>query len=539
VVEQETFGGTISHYPRQKIVMSERVDMPFVGKFGAPLISKEQLLESWLEAVNKADVRVNTGVKVERIDGEDGDFTVITNQGTLRAKKVVLAIGRRGTPRKMGVPGEDLEKVTYRLVDAQQYEGARVLVVGGGDAAIEAAIALAEETECEVALSYRQPEFGKAREANKRRFKELVEQGRIFAFMASNVKQVTEKTVTLDKAGKLFDLPNDFVIACLGGELPTEFLKTMGVGLQRLHGEAMGAKARRGSAIQEQKEKAHRRLAYGLFVLGALVVAGLFVVGWDYYQLPQPLRLKHVAHRFLKPSGPWGHGVGIVSTVVMMLNFLYAVRKRWGRLKGVSTIRTWLTFHQFVGFMSPLVIVFHAAFQSNNHLATLTAGSLTVVVLTGVVGRFIFGLVPSGEGKSGELDQLAKRWQRLGERLGGDAAHLEKHGPVDELLATAVSKPPQLSLVRFLIHLPVQRLDDARHLRQVRSLFPTPAHARDFADSFQKIRTLQAQVTFFRSLKGLLSGWRVFHVVLAVLLVVLIAAHIGVSLFLGYRWIFT
>ncbi len=539
VLEQESLGGTIAQYPRQKIVMTERVELPYLGKFGAPLISKEQLLESWEEAIKKADVRINTGVKVEGIEGEDGNFTVLTTKGTVKAKKVVLAIGRRGTPRKIGCPGEELEKVTYRLIDAQQYEGARVLVIGGGDAALEAAIQLAEESDAEVALSYRQPEFGKAREANKRRFKELVEQDRIFAFMASSVKKVSPGFVTLEKGGKLVEFPNDFVIACLGGELPTEFLKKMGVGMTRLHGEALGAKAKRGSAIQDEKEKKHRRLAFGLFVLGALIVSALFVVGWDYYKVPIELRAKHPAHLFLRPAGTWGHGVGIVSTLVMMSNFLYAVRKRWQRLKGVSTIRTWLTFHQFVGFMSPLVIVFHAAFQSKNHLATLTAGSLSIVVLTGVIGRFIYGLVPSGEGRTGELGELNKRWEKLSERLGSAAHALSTPAEVEALLATAKVRPPETSLVRFLMHLPVQRFSDVRHLRHSRSLFPTAAQAREFSDSFKKLRTLQAQVSFFRSLKVLLSTWRVFHVVLAVLLVVLIAAHIGVSLFLGYRWIFT
>ncbi len=539
VVEQESFGGTISHYPRQKVVMTERVELPYFGKFGAPLISKEQLLESWVEACKKADVRVNTGVKVERIDGNDGDFTIFTTKGTLRAKKVVLAIGRRGSPRKMGVPGEELEKVTYRLIDAQQYEGARVLVVGGGDAALEAAIQIAEESDAEVALSYRQPEFGKAREANKRRFKELTEQGRVFAFMGSNIKQVTATSVSLEKGGKLIDLPNDFIIACLGGEVPTEFLSKMGVGLTKLHGESLGAKAKRGSAVVDEKEKSHRRLSFALFVLGILTVAMLAVVGWDYYRLAQPERLLHPAHRFLKPAGPWGHGVGIVSTVVMLSNFIYAVRKRWERLKGFSTIRTWLTFHQFVGFLSPLVIVFHAAFQSKNQLATLTALSLSVVVLTGIVGRFIYGIVPSGEGKEGELDELSRRWQRLSERLGGAAASLSSPAEVETLIASAVTRPTQKSLLRFFLHLPVQRVSDARHLLHVRSMFPSPHHAHDFTDSFHKLRRLQAQVTFFRSLKVLLATWRVFHVVLAVVLVVLIAAHIGVSLFLGYRWIFT
>lgn len=538
VLEQESLGGTISHYPRQKVVMTERVQLPFFGKFGAPLISKEQLLESWERALTKAGVRVETGVKVDGIDGDDGAFTVRTSRGTVKASKVVLAIGRRGSPRKLGVPGEDLPKVTYRLVDPQQYEGARVLVVGGGDAALEAAIQLADESDAQVTLSYRQPEFGKAREANKRRFKQLVEQRRVRALMASTVKEVTPTAVTLEAGGRVGKLPNDFVIACLGGELPTGFLEKVGVGMTRLHGEALGAKARRGSARQEEQERKQRRLSLGLFTLGGLIVAALFGVGWDYYRLPHVERLAHPGHALLKPAGTWGHGVGIVATLVMLSNFLYAVRKRWSRLKGFSTIRTWLTFHQFVGFLSPVVIAFHAAFQSKNHLATLTAGSMTVVVLTGVVGRFLFGLVPA-DGPTGELSELSRRWQRLVERLEGDAARLTASDAVKALVASAGERLPERSLLGFLASWPAQRWRDRRRLASLHPLFPSPSHARDFAQAFLRLRRLQAQVSFFRGLKRLMGSWRVFHVVLAVLLVLLIAAHIGVSLFLGYRWLLT
>jgi thioredoxin reductase/Pyruvate/2-oxoacid:ferredoxin oxidoreductase delta subunit len=538
-LEQESLGGTIAHYPRQKVVMTERLDLPFYGKFGAPLISKEQLIESWEKALERGQIAINTGTRVEAIEGQDGDFVVHTNKGKLQARKVVLAIGRRGSPRKLGVPGEDLPKVAYRLVDAEQYEGAKVLVVGGGDAALEAAIQIADETEAEVSLSYRQPEFGKAREANKRRFKELVQQGRVRAFMATNLKEVRPGSVILEKGGKVGGIKNDFVIGCLGGELPTEFLTKNGVKMTRLHGEQLGARARRGSAKKEAEERAHRRLSFGLFVLGAVVVALLFVAGWDYYRVDVVERLKHPLHRLLKPSGPWGHGVGIVATGVMLSNFIYALRKRWSRLKGFSTIRTWLTFHQFVGFLSPLVIAFHAAFQSKNQLATLTAAALSVVVLTGIIGRFIFGLVPSGEGRAGELDELSRRWHSLSEKLGSTAARLTQPELLAPLISSAVTRPAEASLASYLAKLPVRRLEDVRGLSRVRTLFASPAHAREFAESFKRLRVLQAQVTFYRSLKGLLSAWRVFHVVLAVLLVLLIAGHIGLSLFLGYRWIFT
>lgn len=538
VLEQDSVGGTIAHYPRQKVVMTERVQLPFYGKFGKPLISKEELLDSWAGALKKSHVSVDEGVKVERIDGQDGAFTVHTSKGTFSAKKVVLAVGRRGTPRKLGVPGEQLEKVAYRLVDPQQYEGSRVAVVGGGDAALEAAISLAESTESEVVLSYRQAELGKAREANKTRFKELVDAGRIFAFMPSTVTSIGEKDLVLSHDGKPVKLPNDFVIACLGGELPAPFLEANGIGMKRLHGDQLGAKAGRGSAREATKERRQRWLAIALFALGAAIVATLFVVGGDYYLASQAERLKHPAHAWLKPAGTWGHGVGIVATLFMMSNFFYAARKRWESLKGFSDIRTWLTFHQFVGFMSPLVIAFHAAFRSNNQLATVTAVALAIVVSTGVVGRFLWSWVPGGDDKTGELGELQKRWERLKQRVKHDVEGLTQHESITQVLERAVVAPPERSLFAYALHLPGQYLKDRSNVRALRPLFGAGEGYGDFKVAFFRLRTLQAQVSFFKALKRLMSTWRIFHVTLALLLVVLIAAHIGVSLFLGYTWIF-
>lgn len=538
IIDQETVGGTIAHYPRQKVVMTERVELPFLGKFGRSLISKEELLESWTTAIKKAGLNIETGAKVEKIDGADGNFTVTTSRGPIAAKKVVLAIGRRGSPRKLGAPGDHLPKVAYRLVDAQQYEGSRVLVVGGGDAALEAAIQLCEETDAEVALSYRQAELGKARDANKRRFKELVDQGKIFAFMPSQVKKVTATTVELDVNGKPLALHNDFVIACLGGEVPTEFLQKNGIGMTRLHGEQLGAKAGRGSAKQEAEEKSNRRLSFALFTIGLLICAGLFIVGHDYYRLSLAERSKHVAHAFLRPSGTWGHGVGIVATLVMMSNFLYAVRKRWERLKGFSSIKRWMTFHQFVGFLSPVVIAFHAAFQSNNLIATGTAASLAVVVVTGVLGRFIWGFVPAGDQRQSELGELQRRWERLKQRVHHEVETFTTKDVIGAVVEHALEPPKEHSVGAFLFHYPMQWLRDRRNLGRIKRLFPNSRSFKDFRESFFRMRRLQAQVTFFRGLKRLMSVWRVLHVVLAVVLVVLIAAHIGISLFLGYTWIF-
>ena len=542
VLERETIGGTIAHYPRQKVVMTEKVVLPFVGRFGKELISKEQLLAGWKHAIAKADLKIEEGVNVTGVSGEDGAFLVTTSKGIVSAKKVVLAIGRRGTPRTLGVPGEELPNVTYRLVDATQYDGAKVLVVGGSDSALEAAIQIAEETDARVTLSYRQDKFGRGREANRRKFQELVSAGRIRALMPSTVKEVNREWVRLEYDGKVGKMSNDFVIACLGGELPTEFLKKSGVGMRRLQGEELAAKARRGSAKKDEVERASRRFATILLVIGVAIVGLLTIKGYSYYTLSAAERVKDAAHAALKPAGVWGHGVGIVATAFMMSNFIYALRKRWSVMKGKGSIRNWLTFHQFVGFMSPLVIAFHATFRSNNVLATATTVSLAIVVATGVIGRFIIRLIPSSDGKPQARSEVLARWEKLKARM---SARIEDHTEVTDVrkakdvLNRAVVPAESQSLIKYLLGTPFRSVRDRVALGTLAVEFPSGAHFREFRASFEELRQLQTQVTFYTALRGLLSVWRVFHVVLAILLVVMITAHIGVSLFLGYKWIFS
>jgi hypothetical protein len=229
--------------------------------------------------------------------------------------------------------------------------------------------------------------------------------------------------------------------------------------------------------------------------------------------------------------------VGIVATLFMLSNFLYAVRKRWGRLKGLSSIRRWLIFHQFVGFMSPLVIVFHAAFQSNNLLATGTAASLAIVVLTGIVGRFIYGLVPTHDGRALEYADVQGRFERLKARLEPTLAEVSDPGAVRAVLALATAPAPRGGLLAVLLRLPFESLAVRRRLAQVRHGFPDAEAYREFREDFFRLLRLRTQVGFYTGLKRLLSGWRVFHAVLAGFLVVMIAAHIAISLYLGYGWI--
>jgi thioredoxin reductase/Pyruvate/2-oxoacid:ferredoxin oxidoreductase delta subunit len=245
-LEQEEFGGTVAKYPRQKIVMTSPVEFPLYGKFNKLQISKEDLIKFWQKVHGRAGLKVQTQEKVESINREpDGTFTIATSKGRYRSWTVVLALGRRGTPRKLGVPGEERGKVMYGLIEAEAYTDAKILVVGGGDSAVEAAMGLAHQRGNRVTLSYRKDSFSRIKERNTQKLPEYTKNGRLQIVFNSQPVEIGERTVRLDIAGTVREIPNDYVWVFAGGTPPSEFLKVIGVqvGPKDLTAEA-GAEAK-------------------------------------------------------------------------------------------------------------------------------------------------------------------------------------------------------------------------------------------------------------------------------------------------------
>ena len=246
-LEQDEFGGTVAKFPRQKLVMTSPVELPVYGKFKKLQLSKEDLLKVWEKIHKEVGLSIRTGEKVEQIAKEnDGIFTITTTRGRHRARHVILALGRRGSPRKLEIPGEELGKVMYSLLDAEAYENAHVLVVGGGDSAVETAMGLAHQRGNTVTLSYRKAEFSRIKERNSQRLAEYVKAKKLTVILNSQPVEIREKTVLLEVDGKRREIPNDYMWVMAGSLPPNDFLKQVGVqlGPKDLTAEA-SAEARR------------------------------------------------------------------------------------------------------------------------------------------------------------------------------------------------------------------------------------------------------------------------------------------------------
>ena len=241
-IERSSLGGTVAKFPRGKLVMTAPVELPLYGQMFFQETLKEDIIKFWDNVVAQTGIEIHFGETVTAIEKHDHEFKVCTDVGEHRASQVLLALGRRGTPRTLGVPGEELPKVVYTLIDPSEYEGKKVCVVGGGDSALEAANSIAMLEGTQVSLSYRSGSITRAKRKNREQLQENVRAGRINLLLNSNVKCIQENGVTLEtkceRGSSTLDLENDAMIVCVGGILPTNFLRDVGITIETKFGTA-------------------------------------------------------------------------------------------------------------------------------------------------------------------------------------------------------------------------------------------------------------------------------------------------------------
>jgi thioredoxin reductase len=240
LLEREALGGTIMHYPRAKVAMTGALEFALVGTVRQTRLTKEELVALWRSIVERTRMPIHTGVLVEGAAAQpDGGWRLETSAGSVRTRSVLLALGRRGTPRQLEVPGEQQPKVHYRLLEPEAFRGQHVLVVGGGNSAVESALSLSDLGGCaSVSISYRRTAFARCRAENRRRIDDVIARGAVRALLPSEVVRIDATSVLLRSEGNETLLQNDAVIVQIGGTAPAELLHKFGVAMVTKRGEA-------------------------------------------------------------------------------------------------------------------------------------------------------------------------------------------------------------------------------------------------------------------------------------------------------------
>ncbi len=533
VIDQASeVGGTVAKYPRRKLVITQPVELPLYGALKEASYTKEELIALWQSIARQHELPIRTGCTLESLQRYDDGFVLATSGGELRARHVCMAVGRRGAPNKLGVAGEELEKVSYGLLDAHSYAGRRVLVVGGGDSAVEAAVALAEQPGAEVTLSYRRGAFFRLRGRNEQRLAEAVGAGQLQVLFESDVRAIAPDKVELEvrNAGRAerVELANDDVFVLAGGAPPFPLLERAGVSFDP------ALRAPRPSAPEQGAG-----LASALAVGAALTFATLawVLLHFDYYSAAPDVRALDERHAWLRPGRGMGLALGIGATALIGVNLLYLARRaqRWGVTFG--SLKTWMTSHVATGVLALLCALVHAGMTSRDSVGGHSLWALAALLVTGAIGRYFYAWVPrAANGRELELDEVRAELAQLSAQWGAEQRGFVERVRV-ELAELVSARQWRSSFAGRVAALLAGQRDLQRRLAKLalegRAQGLSAQRVDATLELARRAHKSALAAAHFEDLRALLGTWRYLHRWVAVLMLVLLVAHIAYALIYG------
>ncbi len=526
IFEQEALGGTVAKYPRRKLVMTQPIELPLVGKLSRDSYTKEQLMLIWERIVSEQELDLRAGETfLSVVRQADGHFIVTTSSGEWHARYVCLALGRRGSPRKLGVPGEELSKVSYSLLDAESYLDRRILVVGGGDSAVEAALGLAEQQGNRVTLSYRKNAFSRLKARNEARLRDALAENLLEVVFESEVARIendhVELTVGPADQRELRLLDNDEVFILAGGVPAFELLERNGVSFDPADRVATETIAERGSGL--------------MLALGAAFAVSLLALIWvfffrGYYTLPSHERIESSQHAWLRPSAGIGLVFGVIAAALILTNLAYLIRRHPKSKLQWGSLRAWMTSHVATGILSLVFALAHSAFDPRHTVGGHALILLAVLLSTGAIGRYFYAYVPrAANGRELALEEinsslagLSGEWDQ-GQRGFGERARLEVQKLVEEsrwqssfFARLGALLRSQSALRACLSRLAADARAEGLPKRQIAEMLELARRAH----------RASLMAAHYEDLRALLASWRYVHRWVALLMVLLVAWHV-------------
>jgi thioredoxin reductase/Pyruvate/2-oxoacid:ferredoxin oxidoreductase delta subunit len=530
VIEQaEAVGGTVASYPRKKMVMTQPMRLPMHGKMTRLEYMKEDLVGLWSGLIADHKIPVQTGVRLTDVKVDnDGFLTAITSDGPKRARYVCLCLGRRGTPRKLGVPGEELPKVLYHLLDAESYHDRNILVVGGGDSAAEAAVGLCEGKRNTVWLCSRSRDWTKVKSKNEKRINKAVAAGELTLLMETNSKKIEAGSVTLVRKVKGVEeeitIPNDDMFILAGGDPPFSLLERAGVSFDQTKRASAAVMADSGNSTPL------------LWAMGLLLVVAAMMINWavlhfDFYGASVARRTLSNEYMLLRPSGKFGLGIGILSIVLFAWNLLYLVRRnpKIGRYLPGS-LKMWMGTHVFTGLASFLCVIVHAGLAYRMTVGGFALISLLIVLLSGLLGRYFYAIVPhAANGREMNLNELRVRLATM-----ATTWDVSARGPgqavrdrVESLIRQDRWRPSLVARIVEMVAAHFRLRKTLRDLRQDPKFQDIPEVEREeLLVLAKRSYRLTLQIAHFEEIRAVLGSWRFIHRWLAVLMLFFVIAHV-------------